>query len=57
MGTARIRIEPVTKSNSKPDRYLTKDLGILAKKRKKMLVLGSIFLAVSVILNIYQLFT
>lgn len=52
MGRARITIEP-TSSNSKIDRYLAKDLGVLSKKRLKMLKFAGISLAASIILNIY----
>lgn len=51
MGRARIRVEPI--ESGKADRYLTKDLGVLSKKRLKMLKLASFSLALSIILNVY----
>ena len=52
MGRARIRVEPVTIDN-KIDRYLTKDLSVLSKKRLKTLKFVCFSLAASIILNIY----
>lgn len=52
MGRARITIEPIA-SNSKKDRYLAKDLSVLAKKRLKTLKFVCFSLSASIILNIY----
>lgn len=52
MGKARIRVSPA-EQNSKVDRYLTKDVGVLAKKRLKKLKIFGISLFLSICLNIY----
>ena len=53
MAKLRVRLAPA-QQNSKVDRYLTKDLGNLAKKRLKLLVFCIFVLSASIILNIYQ---
>lgn len=53
MAKLRIRTLP-TQQNSRVDRYLTKDLGNLAKKRLKRLIFCIFILSASIILNIYQ---
>lgn len=52
MAKLRIRTTPV-QQNSQVDKYLTKDLGILAKKRLKLLRFCMFLFWSSIILNIY----